>query len=153
MIKNQSEYYHKTYTSYNAPTDFADIIMFQATFSHVIFSATVFCRVSRSQFCIVKNKTFLTYYYTMPHFDVLKIYSCRKHCKKRRNFLKQAISPFLTLFSNLYGTYFPFQMHFNLRCRLQFASIWTSQKFCSLTSAEACEKSSRWLWNEKLCQY
>ena len=42
-----------------------------------------------------------------PH-NALKIYSCRKHCEKRKNCLKQAISSFLTMFSTLYGTYFPF---------------------------------------------
>ena len=25
-----------------------------------------------------------THYHTMPHFDALKIYSCGKHCEKRR---------------------------------------------------------------------
>ena len=30
---------------------------------------------------------FLTHYHTMPHFDALKIYSCGKHCGKRRNCL------------------------------------------------------------------
>ena len=50
----------------------------------------------------------LTHYHTMPYFDGLKIYSCLKHCKKRRNCLEQAISPLLTMFSTLYGTYFPF---------------------------------------------
>ena len=29
----------------------------------------------------------LTHYQTMPHFDTQKIYSCRKHCEKRRNYL------------------------------------------------------------------
>ena len=43
--------------------------------------------------------------HTVPHFDALKIYSCGKHCVKRRNCLQQAISPFLTMFSTLYGTY------------------------------------------------
>ena len=42
----------------------------------------------------------------MPHFDALKIYSCGKHCEKRRHCLLQAMSPFLTMFSTLYGTYF-----------------------------------------------
>ena len=28
-----------------------------------------------------------------------------------------------------------------------------SGTFLPLTSAEACEKSSRWLWKEKLCKY
>ena len=48
----------------------------------------------------------------MPHFDALKIYSCRKQCQKRRNCLQQAIFPFLTMFSTLCDTYFSFQMHF-----------------------------------------
>ena len=39
----------------------------------------------------------------MPHFDTLNI---RKHCEKRRNCLLQAISPFLTKFSTLYGACF-----------------------------------------------
>ena len=30
---------------------------------------------------------YLTHYHTMPHFDALKIYSCGKHCEKRRNCL------------------------------------------------------------------
>ena len=50
----------------------------------------------------------LTHYHKIPHFDALKIYSSGKHCEKRRNCLLQAISPFLTIFSTLYGTYFPF---------------------------------------------
>ena len=54
----------------------------------------------------------------MPHFDALKIYSCRKHFEKRRNCLKEAISPFLTMVSTLYGTYFSFEC--TLKCRLQF---------------------------------
>ena len=52
----------------------------------------------------------LTHYHTMLHFDTLKIYSCGKHCEKRRNCLLQAISPFLIMCSNLYGTsYAPLQ--------------------------------------------
>ena len=31
-----------------------------------------------------------------------------EHCEKRRNCLEQAISPFLTVFSTLYDTYFSF---------------------------------------------
>ena len=50
----------------------------------------------------------LTHYHTTPHFDALKIYSFGKHCEKRRNCLKQAISPFFTMFSTLYDTYFSF---------------------------------------------
>ena len=37
----------------------------------------------------------------MPNFDTLKIFGCGKHCEKRRNCLKQAISPLLTMFSTL----------------------------------------------------
>ena len=48
----------------------------------------------------------LTLYYTIPHFDALKIYSCQKHCEKRRNCWLNAVSPFLTTFSFLYGTYY-----------------------------------------------
>ena len=50
----------------------------------------------------------LTHYHIMPHFDALKIYTCGKHCEKRRNCLKQAISRFLTIFSTLYNTFFFF---------------------------------------------
>ena len=66
-----------------------------------------------------ENKTTL-HYYTMPHFEALKIYSCRKHCDKRRNCLFQAISPFLTMFSTLYGTYFSFQIHIKMLCAICF---------------------------------
>ena len=38
-----------------------------------------------------------TNYHTMPHFDALKIYSCGKHCEKRRD-----------CFYTLYDSYFPF---------------------------------------------
>ena len=34
--------------------------------------------------------------------------------RKRENCLLQAISLFLTIFSSLYGTYFPFQMNFKM---------------------------------------
>ena len=27
----------------------------------------------------------LTHYHTIPHSDTLKIYSCGKHCEKKRN--------------------------------------------------------------------
>ena len=29
----------------------------------------------------------LAHHHTVPHFDALKIYSCGKHCEKRRNCL------------------------------------------------------------------
>ena len=56
----------------------------------------------------------LTHYHTMLHFDALKIYCCGKHSEKKRNCLEQAISPFLTMFSTLHGTYFSFEMHFKM---------------------------------------
>ena len=63
---------------------------------------------------------FLTHYHTIPHFDALKIYSCGKQCEKRKNCLWQAISPSTTMFSNLYGTYFPFLMHFKMSSAICF---------------------------------
>ena len=42
----------------------------------------------------------------MLHFDALKIYSCEKHCNKKRNRLEQAIYHFLTMFSTVYGNFF-----------------------------------------------
>ena len=79
---------------------------------------------------ILSSGTGLTHYHTVLHFDALKIYSCGKHCEKRRNCYLQAISPFLTMFSTLYGTYFPFQMHFKMSSA--FVSNSTSPKFCLL---------------------
>ena len=67
-----------------------------------------------------KMKFHLIHFHTIPHFDALKIYSCGKHCEKRRNCLEQAISPFLTMFSTLYGTYFPFYMHFKISSAICF---------------------------------
>ena len=57
---------------------------------------------------VLKSHGSLTHYHTMPHFDTLMRYRCGKHCETRRNLLKQAISPFLTMFSTLYGFYVSF---------------------------------------------
>ena len=62
----------------------------------------------------------LTHCHSMLHFNTLKINSYGKHCEKRRNCLKQAISPVLTIFSIHYGTYFPFQMHFKMLSAIRF---------------------------------
>ena len=62
----------------------------------------------------------LTHYQKMPHFDTLKIYSCRKHCEKRGNCLQQAICLFLTIFSTLYDTYFPFEMDLKMSSEICF---------------------------------
>ena len=56
----------------------------------------------------------LTHNHTIQHFDAEKTLSCGKHCGKRRNCLQQANSPFLTMFSTLYVTYFSFEMHFKM---------------------------------------
>ena len=40
-----------------------------------------------------------------------------------------------------------------LRVRSPVEATFLSGVFSPLTSAEACEKSSRWLWKEKLCWY
>ena len=68
---------------------------------------------------------------TMPHFVALKIYSCGKHCEKRRNCLLEAIFPFLT---QCFLPYMALIFHFKctLKCGLQMLSIWTSLKFCCL---------------------
>ena len=93
----------------------------------------------------------------MPHFDALKIYSCGKHCEKRRNCLQQAISHSPTIFSTLHGTYFSFQMHFKMSSAICFnldqsqilssdnglryiklsanALSWTSLEFCQLVNS------------------
>ena len=74
--------------------------------------------------CIIpvkKHSTVMTHYHTMPHFDAPKIYSCGKHCKKRRNRLLQAISLYLTMFSTLYGNYFSFKMHFKMLSAICFS--------------------------------
>ena len=47
-------------------------------------------------------------YHTIQHFDALMTYNCRKHSEKRKNCLLQAISPILTMFTTLHGTYFRF---------------------------------------------
>ena len=56
----------------------------------------------------------LTHYHTMPHFEAPKIYSCGKHCEKRRNCLEQAISLFLTMFSTWNKQFLSFSQCFPL---------------------------------------
>ena len=70
----------------------------------------------------------VNHYLPMPHFDILKIYSHRKHCEKRRNYNKQFL-----LFSQCFLPYMANTFYFKhtLKC-LQFVSIWTSVKFCRL---------------------
>ena len=65
----------------------------------------------------------------MAQFDARKLYSCRKHCEKRRNCLLQAISPFLTMFSTVCNTYFSFHMHFKMSSAICFNLDWS--KFLS----------------------
>ena len=83
-----------------------------------------------------------------PHFDTLKIYSCGKHCEKRRNCLYQAISSFPTVFSTLCDTYY--YTKFTLNCRLQFVSFWTTLKFYCLVMGLSLLLILLRL-NEKLC--
>ena len=56
----------------------------------------------------------------MPYSDALMRYRGRKHCVKRRNCLNQAISPFHTMFSTLYCSYFLFWMHFKMSSAIFF---------------------------------
>ena len=60
------------------------------------------------------------HYSTLLHFNTQKICSCGKHCEKRRYCLLQQISPFLTMFSTLYGTYLSFLMHFKMSSAICF---------------------------------
>ena len=69
---------------------------------------------------VPKQKFGLTHYHTMPHFDALMRYSSGKHCEKRRNCLQQATSPFLTMFSTLYRTYFSFYIYFKMLSAIRF---------------------------------
>ena len=65
-----------------------------------------------------KRRERLTHYHTIPYFDTQKIYSCEKHCEKRRNcFFSQCFLPCMALIFHLKCT---------LKCRLQFFSVWTS---------------------------
>ena len=82
----------------------------------------------------------LTPYYTIPHFDALKIYSCGKHCEKRRYCLLQAISSFLTMFSTLYGNHFPFKMHFNFNM--------SSANCFSLDQSKILLSGNRLMWSD-----
>ena len=63
---------------------------------------------------------FLTHYHIIPHFDALKIYSFGKHRENRRNCLQQTISPFVTMFSTLSGTYFLFSTCFEMSSAICF---------------------------------
>ena len=56
----------------------------------------------------------------MPHFDALKIYSCGKHCEKRRTYFYHAISPFLTIFSAFMALIFHFKLHFRMSSAICF---------------------------------
>ena len=48
----------------------------------------VFCKAFQiGRVLNLMSREVLTHYHTMTHFDTLKIYSCGKHCDKRRNCL------------------------------------------------------------------
>ena len=86
------------------------------SFSHNLFKSPLSWGRKKSELCCKD----LTHSHTMTPFDAPKIYSCRKHCEKRRNCLLQAISPFLTMFSTQYDTYFSFSMHFKMSSAISF---------------------------------
>ena len=77
----------------------------------------------------------------MPHFEALKTYSYGKHCEKRRNCLLQAISPFLTMLSTLYGTYLSFWMHFKMLSEI-----------CLNLDQSKILSSGNWLKNSDICK-
>ena len=78
------------------------------------------------------NFSFITHYHTIPHFDTLMIFSCGKHCEKRRKGEIACNKQFL-LFSQRFLPHMVLIFHFNctLKCRLQFVWNWTNLKFCS----------------------
>ena len=82
-----------------------ELVTCNFSFLHIVFKRIVLqTRKNKSLF----GKE-LAHYHTTQQFKALKIYSCGKHCeKKRRNCFKQAISFFLTMFSTLYGIPPPF---------------------------------------------
>ena len=55
--------------------------------SNLNFSVTLFRRLQRFQLKLLSSSKELTHYHTVQQFDRLKIYSCGKHCKSRRNCL------------------------------------------------------------------
>ena len=57
----------------------------------------------------VKGCRCVTHYHTMPHFDVLETYSCRKHCQKKTI----ACNKQFLLFSQCFLPYMALIFHFN----------------------------------------
>ena len=57
--------------------DYQNFLLFPLCFQKLSFPGS-------SKVCMVKG---LTHYHTVPHFDALKICSCRKHSEKRRKCL------------------------------------------------------------------
>ena len=105
------------------------VVTSNCSFSHGVFK--------RLELQTCKNQGFLgkrlTHYHTRQHFDAVKIYSCGKHCEKRRNSCNKQF----LLFSHCFLPYMALIFHFQctLKCCLQFLSIWTSLKFCRLAMA------------------
>ena len=62
---------------------------------------------------MIKKWNLLTNYHTMQHFDTPKIYSCGKHCEKRRN----ACNKQFLLFSQCFLPYMVLIFHF--KCTLK----------------------------------
>ena len=106
------KHYGKTSIFFPFPIIFCSLpkIIFNFSVIFILLSANAFNLEQPRSLRFVKE---LTHYHTMLHFHALKIYSCGKHCEKRRNCLLQAISPFLT-FSILYGIYFSFYWNFKM---------------------------------------
>ena len=75
-------------------------------------------------FSHVYRKSLLTHSHTITPFDALKIYSCENNARKtmweKEKLLVTSISPFLTMFSTLYDTYFSLSMHFRMSSAISF---------------------------------
>ena len=81
--------------------------------------------VTNTTFCLM-----LTHYHTIPHFDALKICSCRKHCEKEKIACNKQFLLFLQCLLPCMVLIFHFKC--TLKHRLQFVSVTTSLKFCRL---------------------
>ena len=63
------------------------ITLTQMIILHYQFKEILHLKASKTNLLmsLILESRVLPHYHTIPHFDALKIYSCGKHCKKRRN--------------------------------------------------------------------
>ena len=103
------------------------------SFSHSLFKRLLL-QTHKNEGLVGKG---LTHFHTIPHFDALKVYSCRNIVRKG----EIACNKQFLLFSQHSLPYMVIIFHFKctLKCRLQFILIWTSLKFCCLVMGQGCK--------------